>query len=849
MKSTELLSRDEINAAVNGKLNIAAEADTIYDKIREITQLGGQTDSGRENANINANSAMGVLNKAGSDALKSYYLREVIPADIAEAHKSGLIHIHDLDFYGFTETCLQIDLEPLFTKGFTTGHGTIRPPQSIRNYLSLVCIVIQSNQNDMHGGQSIPKFEYDCAPGVAKSYAKYLAEAVIDENNLRFSEVTPPKTFRSLAMDVFDRNGSLLTSRAQAEIIDLLNETYGHTASKYAMRTALEKTVEETLQGCEALVHNLCTMNSRAGGQVPFSSINYGTGTTPEERLIISCILSALDNGLGNGESQIFPIHIFKVKEGVNYNPIDPNYDLFKRAIKVTAHRMFPNFEFLDAPFNLQYYKSGDPDSEVGTMGCVDGSEAVIFKLDDIKHISAISFLFNIVSEKCEVQKSGLSEFVDTSDLNLTIYDTFSNSFVAVKKVIKNPNQNNWHRIICKNGATLTVTEDHPLPVEGRGVVKASEIQAGDKLYNSEEFIVYSPDKYSEVTENNKVEYDGCSYDVETASGYFDVSGIVSHNCRTRVIANINGPETTSGRGNLSFTSINLPRIAIEAKGDVTSFFEKLDSAAALVVRQLLHRFDLQCKRHIYNFPFLFGNKCYMNSEGLSENDSLFPALKNGTLTIGFVGLAEALVALIGKHHGESEEAQKLGLQIVERLRLIANEATKTHHLNFSLIGTPAESTCGTFLKKDRERFGVIPGVTDKEYYTNSNHIPVGFKISARRKIDLEAPYHVFENGGHITYIEFPGAPSQNLAAMEFIVRYMHDAHVGYGAINHKIDTCPVCGYTAIIGDRCPKCGNLDSEKPFIRLRRITGYLVGDRNTRFNDAKKAEEADRVEHEI
>ena len=437
----------------------------------------------------------------------------------------------------------------------------------------------------------------------------------------------------------------------------------------------------------EALIHNLNTMNSRAGAQNPFSSINYGTDTSPEGRMVIKNVMLAEEHGLGNGETPIFPIHIFKVKEGINYNHGDPNYDLFKLAIRVSAKRMFPNFSFIDAPFNLQYYKPGDYHTEAAYMGC-----------------------------------------------------------------------------------------------------------------------------------------------------------------RTRVIGNVYDPtrEIVTGRGNLSFTTINLPRLAIEAHGDLDKFYASLDDMMNLVVDQLVFRFKIQCRKHVKNFPFLMGQGVWIDSEKLSENDSIAEILKHGTLSMGFIGLAECLKALIGVHHGESSEAQKLGLDIITRMRKRMDDESEKTHLNFSLLATPAEGLSGRFVRMDKKRYGEIPGVTDRDYYTNSFHIPVYYNISAFRKIKLEAPYHALTNGGHISYIELDGDPLKNLDAFEQIVRCMKEQGIGYGAINHPIDRDPSCGYTGIIDDECPCCHRKEEEIAFERIRRITGYLVGTLD-RFNNAKRAEESDRVKH--
>ena len=601
----------------------------------------------RDNANINGDTAMGAMLQYGANTAKEYYLDTMIDPDIAKMHREGYIHIHDLDFYGWTTTCTQIELRKLFKGGFNTGHGHLREPKSIGSYAALAAIAIQSNQNDQHGGQSIVDFDYAMGDGVRLTYERYLREAF---------EIR-----------------SALTNR-----IDYVwQEEY-----------ALKKTIRDTYQAMEGLIHNLNTMHSRAGAQVPFSSINYGMDTRWEGRLAIEQLLLATEAGLGNGETPIFPIQIFRVKEGVNYNPGDPNYDLFKLAIKVSAKRLFPNFAFIDAPFNLQYYKPGHPETEVAYMGC-----------------------------------------------------------------------------------------------------------------------------------------------------------------RTRVMGNVCGEETAPGRGNLSFTSINLPRLAIEAKGDKEYFYERLDRTLMLVRKQLLDRYQVQCSRTARNFPFLMGEGVWRGSETLKAEDPVGKVLDEGTLSIGFIGLAEALKALCGAHHGESEEAQALGLKIVGYIRDFCDRSSKEYGLNFTCLATPAESLSGRFVRLDREKYGVIEGVTDREYYTNSFHVPVYFPISAFKKIQIEAPYHALTNAGHISYVEMDGDASQNLEAFEKIVRCMKESGIGYGSINHPVDRDPVCGYNGIIGDTCPGCGRKESQdQPFERVRRITGYLVGTLD-KWNDAKRAEERDRVKHNV
>ena len=659
-----------------------------------------ENDIKRENANIDGDSPMGTMLKYGSESAKQFYEMFVLNPKYSEAHRNGDIHIHDLDFLTLTTTCCQIDLVRLFENGFSTGHGFLREPNDIASYSALACIAIQSNQNDQHGGQSVPNFDYAMAKGVAKTYRR-----VYRQNLARALELlTDAEDAAADAQAVMDAASQL--SGAQPVLADdngyreaetdVLAERLGDIAlagkiQKFVRKRAVAETDRATYQAMEAFVHNLNTMHSRAGAQIPFSSINYGLDTTPEGRMAIKNVLLATEAGLGNGETPIFPIHIFKVKDGINYNEGEPNYDLFKLACRVSAKRLFPNFSFIDAPFNLKYYREGDPNTEIAYMGC-----------------------------------------------------------------------------------------------------------------------------------------------------------------RTRVMANNYDPqrEEVFGRGNLSFTSINLPRIAIRSHGSVEWFFEDLDRKIDLVIGQLLERFEIQCKKKVRNYPFLMGQGIWIDSDKLGPDDEVREVLKHGTLTIGFIGLAECLKALIGAHHGESREAQNLGLEIVGYMRKRMDEACKQYGLNFSLIATPAEGLSGRFVRIDREKYGVIPCVTDREYYTNSFHVPVYYDISAFDKIAIEAPYHELTNGGHITYVELDGDPCTNLDAFESVVRAMKEAGIGYGSVNHPVDRDPVCGYTGIIEDTCPKCGRHegDGNPDFERIRRITGYLVGTLD-RFNDAKFAEVRDRVKHSL
>lgn len=647
----------------------------------------------RENANIDGDTAMGMMLRYGSEGAKEFNYSSVLSPIHSAAHISGDIHIHDLDFLTLTTTCCQIDLTKLFNGGFNTGNGSIREPNDIATYAALTAIAIQANQNDQHGGQSVPNFDYALSDGVKKTYKKMYFENLIKaiELTVDFNYSELDELYNSL--NTIKENPSIIDSDLFLEeerklLLNFLGSYEKFEQVKtFAKRHAIKDTRKKTYQAMEALIHNLNTMHSRAGAQIPFSSINYGTDTSPEGRMVVEEILKATEAGLGNGETPIFPIQIFKVKEGVNYNPEDPNYDLFKLALNVSSKRLFPNFSFLDAPFNKAYYKEGRPETEIAYMGC-----------------------------------------------------------------------------------------------------------------------------------------------------------------RTRVIANIYDKEReiVTGRGNLSFTTINLPRIAINNRGNVEGFFEELDKKADIVIAQLLERFEIQAKKKVRNFPFLMGQGIWIDSEKLSLDDEIREIIKHGTLTIGFIGLAEALVGLIGKHHGESEEAESLGLEIVSFLRNKADKACEKYQLNFSLIATPAEGTSGTFVQKDKKVYGIIEGITDKDYYTNSFHIPVGFKIKAIDKIKKEAPFHSLTNGGHISYVELDGNASNNLEAFEAIVRAMKDNNIGYGSINHPVDRDTVCGYNGIIGETCPNCGRTEGDIPFERIRRITGYLVGTLD-RFNDAKRAEERDRVKH--
>lgn len=658
----------------------------------------------RENANIDGNTAMGTMLQYGSTVSKEFCKTFVLKPEHVNAHDSGDIHIHDMDFLNMgTLTCCQIKLDKLFKNGFSTGHGFLREPNSIMSYGALAAIAIQSDQNDQHGGQSIPFFDYDMSKGVYKTFRKLYIDNLLKGIELLVNESdteklkdivysTEDETGLKVGLKQDDKYKFMEREKLIKEFTIDLNTAI--RIQEFAYKEAYKETDKQTYQSMEGFIHNLNTMHSRAGAQVPFSSINFGTDTSLEGRMVSKNLLLSMEKGLGNGETAIFPILIFKVKEGVNLNESDPNYDLFKLSCRVSAKRLFPNFSFLDAPFNIEYYEPNNPETEATYMGC-----------------------------------------------------------------------------------------------------------------------------------------------------------------RTRVMSNVCGKNEVSGRGNLSFTTINLPRLGIEHgiikndKTDIDGFFKDLDNKIALVIDELLERMEIQGNRKVKNFPFLMGQGIWKDSDKLNYDDKLDEVIKQGTLTLGFIGLAECLIGLIGKHHGESEEAQELGLKIISHMRKRMDEATDKYKLNFSLIATPAEGLSGRFTDIDKNIYGEIKGITDKEYYTNSFHVPVYYNINAYDKIKKEAPYHSLTNGGHITYVELDGDTSNNLEAFETIIRAMKESGIGYGSVNHPVDRDPICGYSGVIeGFVCPKCGRneKDSDMKFERIRRITGYLVGTVD-RFNDAKKAEVRDRVKH--
>ncbi len=641
--------------------------------VKAIESLGlksaTEENSKRENANVDGDGPMGTMLHFGSTVSREFAKAYLMDAKYSRAHDEGTIHIHDLDFWAMgTTTCTQIDLSKLFKNGFSTGHGYLRTPNSINSYSALAAIAIQANQNEQHGGQSIPAFDYYMAPGVLKTFKKEFKQALY--NLLEFEGFIEFLNFNKI-IDIIDK---LNTIEFDMNLFDEFTSKNTKVRSIFdnAYKQAFNKTDRQTYQAMEAFIHNLNTMHSRAGAQVPFSSVNFGTDTSVEGRMVIKNYLLATDAGLGHGETPIFPISIFKVKEGVNYFKEDPNYDLFRLACRVSAKRLFPNFSFIDSSFNKKYYVEGDFNTEVGYMGC-----------------------------------------------------------------------------------------------------------------------------------------------------------------RTRVLANVCGPSVTPSRGNLSFTSINLPRLGIKygialgerTKADMKGFYKEFDEIIDLVKGQLLQRFECQCSKSKANFKFLLGSGVWLNSEKLDYNSKLRTVLKHGTLSIGFIGLAETLKALLGEHHGESEKAQKLGLEIIGHLRKRCDEFCEEYNLNFTCLATPAEGLSGRFVAIDRSIYGKIKGVTDRDYYTNSFHVPVYYRTSVKHKLEVEGKYHTLTNAGHISYIELDGDTVNNVDAFESVVRIMHDCDIGYGAINHPVDRDPVCGYVGVIKDVCPGCGRHEGEG--VEMETINNFNCG----------------------
>ncbi len=623
----------------------------------------------RENANMNADTPAGMMMKFSSETTKPFVDDYLLSDEVKDAVKNNYLHIHDKDYYPTKSlTCVQHPLDRILKYGFQAGHGESRPAKRIETASILGCISMETVQNEMHGGQAIPAFDFYLAPYVRKSFIEEV-KVLEDLNAEDYSELY------------------------NSDIEDFIETTLTGLVGRERIRQhAINKTVERVHQSMEAFIHNMNTIHSRGGNQVVFSSINYGTDTSAEGRCIIRELLKSTYEGVGNGETAIFPIQIWKKKRGVSYLPTDRNYDLYKYACQVTARRFFPNFINLDAPYN--YHEKWD---------------------------------------------------------------------------------------------------------------------------------INDPERYK--------------YECATMG------------CRTRVFENRFGPKTSIGRGNLSFSTINIVRLAIECmnikdKDDrIAAFFAKLDNLLEVTAQQLHDRMEFQKTAFAKQFPLLMRG-LWIGSENLSPNDTIAPVINQGTLGIGFIGLAECLIALTGKHHGESEESQELGLKIVTYMRDRVVEFCDRYQHNYSVLATPAEGLSGRFTKYDKKKFGIIPGITDKDYYTNSNHVPVYYKCSALHKAQIEAPYHALTGGGHIFYVEIDGDATHNPEAVMNIVDMMDKFNIGYGSVNHTRNRCMDCGYENAekVMDECPNCGSHNID----RLQRITGYLVGTTD-RWNKAKLAELNDRVIH--
>ena len=654
--------------AYREKRNIARNAKTssIFQEIINIQS----NDITRENANMNADTPAGMMMKFASEATKPYVDTYLLSETVVNALRNNYLHIHDKDYYPTKSlTCCQHPLDNILLNGFNAGHGESRPAKRIETASIIACISMETAQNEMHGGQAIPAFDFYLAPYVRASFIEEL------------------KAIEELT-------GADYSYMYNREIKDYITRPLDFlSGDERILQHAMNKTIARVHQAMEAFIHNMNTIHSRGGNQVVFSSINYGTDTSAEGRCIIRELLNSTYRGVGNGETAIFPIQIWKKKRGVSYLPDDRNYDLYQLACKVTARRFFPNFLNLDATFNQhEDWRADDPKRymyEVATMGC-----------------------------------------------------------------------------------------------------------------------------------------------------------------RTRVFENRFGPKTSVGRGNLSFSTINIVRLAIECMNiankeeRICMFFAKLDDLMDIAARQLHERMEFQKSAFAKQFPLLM-SALWLGSEKLKADETIAPVINQGTLGIGFIGLAECLVALIGKHHGESEEAQELGVRIVTYMRDRANGFAEQYQHNYSILATPAEGLSGRFTRGDRKRFGVLPGITDRDYYTNSNHVPVYYKCSARHKAEIEAPYHALTGGGHIFYVEIDGDATHNPEAIMKVVDMMDQYNIGYGSVNHNRNRCLDCGFENSTKnlEECPKCGSKNLDK----LQRITGYLVGTTD-RWNKAKLSELNDRVIHE-
>lgn len=706
--------------------NTERDKKTVIKQVMDGIVAIDKNDINLSNANMSSHTPAGQMMTFASEVTKDYTYKYLLPKRYAEAHQLGDIHIHDLDYYPTkTTTCIQYDMEDLFERGFRTKNGSIRTPQSIQSYATLATIIFQTNQNEQHGGQSIPAFDFFLAKGVSKSFGKHLASFIMFYISMDNDTSMEEKAIRAL---IAEHLPSIQPNELQRETLRMALTALQIQLDKEHLSRIIEKaylqTRKDTHQAMEGFIHNLNTMHSRGGNQVVFSSINYGTDTSPEGRMVIEELLKATVEGLGTrGEVPVFPIQIFKVKDGVSYSDEDfakamedfeaaeegrlrfnaPNFDLMLKACRTTAKALFPNFMFLDAPFNKnEKWDANDPQRyryELATMGC-----------------------------------------------------------------------------------------------------------------------------------------------------------------RTRVFENVAGEKSSLGRGNLSFTTLNMPRLAIEARIKAEQmiedthnkdaverkakelFIESVHEVATLIAEQLYVRYQYQRTALSRQFPFMMGNDVWKGGGSLDPNEEVGDVLRSGTLGIGFLGGHNAMVALYGVGHGHNQKAWDTLYEAVIEMNKVVDEYKVKYDLNYSVLATPAEGLSGRFTRIDRRKYGKIPGVTDSDYYVNSFHVDVKEPISITEKIKREAPFHSITRGGHITYVELDGEAQKNVRAIAKIVKVMHDEGVGYGSINHPVDTCHKCGYKGMIYDKCPVC----QSENILRMRRITGYLTGDLSS-WNSAKRAEEHDRVKH--
>lgn len=683
-----------------------------------------KNDVNLSNANMSSHTPAGQMMTFASEITKDYTYKYLLPKKYSEAHQLGDIHIHDLDYYPTkTTTCIQYDLDDLFERGFHTKNGSIRTPQSIQSYATLATIIFQTNQNEQHGGQAIPAFDFFMAKGVLKSFQKSVTTTLAFYLEMKGTDLKEEDILKVVKNSFKSINPSEDAKDSFIKELNLQNEVLSTNELEHILNKALERTRKDTHQAMEGFIHNLNTMHSRGGNQVVFSSINYGTDTSAEGRMVIEELLKATIEGLGtHGEVPVFPIQIFKIKDGVSFSDADyalamqdfdaamegkvkfesPNFDLFLKACRTTAKALFPNFMFLDTPFNKnENWKADDPKRykyELATMGC-----------------------------------------------------------------------------------------------------------------------------------------------------------------RTRVFENLNGEKTSLGRGNLSFTTMNMPRLAIEARikaenmADANNkdavekmakeiFIESVKEMSEFIAEQLYTRYQYQKTALARQFPFMMGNNVWKGGGKLGPNDEVGDVLNQGTLGIGFIGGHNAMMALYGQGHGHCKKAWETLYQAIETMNEVAKEYKEKYHLNYSVLATPAEGLSGRFTKMDKRKYGIIEGVNDRDYYVNSFHVDVKEHINIVDKIKCEAPFHALTLGGHITYVELDGEAQKNVKAIAKIVKTMNDAGIGYGSINHPVDTCHNCGYRGVIYSKCPIC-NSDN---ILRMRRITGYLTGDLSS-WNSAKRAEERDRVKH--